>query len=65
MDYHSLQEVFLLLRGDTLIPNCLRWQQHALLLHTISVRHGLKLIGLGEDSWQQPQDEESKEDEIM
>ena len=47
----TLQEAFLLVRGDSLIENCLRWQQHALLLHTICARYGLHLVGLGEDSW--------------
>ena len=60
----SLQDAFTKLKGADLINNCLRWQQHALLLHTLNTRYGLKLVALDENKINEPQ-EESKEDIIM
>lgn len=46
-----------------MIESLLRWQQHALLLHTANVRYGLTPIGHGEAY--QPQDEENKDEFYM
>jgi len=50
------------LKCDQLIEKVLRWQQHALFIHTVNVRYGLKVMGLAEDSWKQPQEEAKASD---
>jgi hypothetical protein len=45
----TLQSTFISVNGKALFAQCMRWQQHALLIHAFNVHNDCKTIALSDN----------------